>query len=188
MIVVSTIPHSGSRLLVDEILKTPWQALANKPKPGFNYFEHIYTHNAPLHKMRMEQYSAIVTLRHPLLVASSWKQRGMDIGEMCVCWYILVEQLDKYEPLYLPIDAKDRDEYLNKINQKLGLDLQTDWPLVNSKFHTDKPIDLGEDQAQVDRLISNISDFLKRFYPRKPRGYKKRNSNQGSAKTDGIGS
>ena len=102
----------------------------------------------------------------------------MDIGEMCIAWYILAEQLDKYNPYYLPVDHKDRDLYLQRINEGLGLNLKTDWPMTNSKHNTLKPEDLGEDQEQVDRLCENIKPFLSKIYPRKPRrGNKKRDSN-----------
>lgn len=183
MIHTASIPHSGTRLLLDEILKTEWIPINTKPKEGANYFSHIYTYNAPLHKMRMEQYPTIIVMRHPLLVATSWKKRGMDIGEMCIAWYILAEQLDQYNPYYLPVDHKDRDLYLQKINEGLGLDLKTDWPMVNSKHNTLKPEDLGEDQEQVDRLCNNIKPFLQKIYPRKPRGNPKRTSSKSPAKT-----
>lgn len=168
ILTIATIPHTGSRLLVDEILGAKWQNLKYKPVDGVNYFEHIYTHNTPLHKMRMEQYPSIVTLRHPQLVATSWKKRGLDIDEMCICWYILVEMLDKYEPYYLPVDSKDRDVYLDTISKGIGIDLKTDWPMTNSKHNTQKAEHLGEDQESVDKLCENIKPFLKRFYPRKP--------------------
>lgn len=107
---------------------------------------------------------------------------------MCVCWYILVEQLDKYDPYYLPVDRPDRDEYLQKIGDGIGLDLKTDWPMTNSKHNTTKIGDLGEDQEQVDRLCKNIDHFLKRFYPRKPRGNNKSNRNKGTTETRRSGS
>lgn len=186
--IVASIPHSGTRLVVDEILKTPWVHFKDKEKEGHIYCGHIYTYNAPLVKMRMEQYPAIVPLRHPYLTATSWKKRGMDIGEMCIAYYILVDQLDQYNPLYLPIDRPERDDYLKAISKELKRPLKTDWPMVNSRYNTVKPEDLGEDQDQVDRLVSNINPFLKRFYPRNRRGNKGTNSNKGTAKTQRTGS
>lgn len=180
---IATIPHSGSKLLIDDILDVPHQPNNQTPIDGINFFTHIHTYNAPLHQMRFEQYPTIVALRHPLLVATSWKKRGKEVSEMCVLWYILVEMLDKYDPYYLPVDHKDRDLYLQKINEGLGLDLKTDWPMVNSKHNTLKPEDLGEDQEQVDRLCNNIKPFLQKIYPRKPRGNPKRTSSKSPAKT-----
>lgn len=94
---------------------------------------------------------------------------------MVISYYILVEILDNYDPLYLPIDSKDRDKYLDKINKKLGTSYETDWPVV-STYNTRKP-DLGEHTEQVERLVKNIKPFLDRFY-----GNNRRSSRKGTAK------
>jgi hypothetical protein len=129
MINIASIRHTGSKLFVDDILKAPHQANNQKPKSGVNFFTHIDLHNPLIHARCFQEYPTIVTLRHPLLVATSWKKRKKEISEMCVLWYILAEMLDKYNPYYLPVDHKDRDSYLQKINEGLGLNLKTDWPL-----------------------------------------------------------
>lgn len=170
IIVVPTICHTGSYLLVEQILGA-FQRRSIKhiatPRPGTVYFDHIYPHNIELLKHAMPAYPSIVPLRHPVLTALSWVKRDRDLGEMCLMWYMLVEQLDRYGPHYLPIDAPDRDTRLAQIGEALGLELRTDWPMTNSKYGTlsGRLEDLPEDaRKQTARLCRNISDFLSRFY------------------------
>ena len=154
-----SIPHTGTHLVRDEIIGGTW---TNAKQGSAQISEHIYTFNAPLLITRMEQSPTIITVRHPRLTATSWLKYGKDVRELPILYYILVELLDKYEPLYLPIDGKDRDKYLTEINNKLGTDYKTDWPMV-SVHNTRKP-DLGEHAEDIDRLCKNIKPFLDRFY------------------------
>jgi hypothetical protein len=72
----------------------------------------------------------VVPLRHPLLVAESWKARGMELAALDEQWRTLADVVVPHDPIYLPIDHPDRDLYLKELNQRMGLDLETDWQPV----------------------------------------------------------
>lgn len=168
VILIPTIPHTGTKLLADSLLfEFEHNALINKPKNGQKIDDHIYPEKITRWKELMQEYPAIVPLRHPIKCAVSWERRNRDLGEMVVMWYILVEQLDQFNPHYLPIDSPKRNQYLNRINQSLGLKLSTDWPITNSKHGSSEATiqDLGlNSRGQILRLCKNIEHFLDRFY------------------------
>lgn len=172
-----TIPHTGSHLVRDEVIGGEWVGAGDRAEG--NCFNHILMHNPSLLTMRMQQAPTIITVRHPRLAATSWIKRKKDVKDLIVSYYILVEILDKYDPLYLPIDSKRRDEYLEAINKALKTDYQTDWPMV-SVHNTRKP-DLGEYTEDIDRLCKNIKPFLDRFYGNKGRTSAKGRGKAGSS-------
>lgn len=108
---------------------------------------------------------AVVPLRHPCVVWESWKRKKMDFQPFQDAWLNLIKQIDPFNPCYLPIDSEKRDYYLWNLNHKLGLDIKTDWPVINSRSHTSHLIyqDLEEDQSIVT-FIQDISCFINRFY------------------------
>ena len=167
-ILVPTIPHTGTKLLANDILRDyDHNALINTPGPRDKIDDHIYPEKMTRWKDLLEQYPAIVPLRDPISLAVSWERRNKDLGDMCVMWYIPVEVVDRYNPHYLPIDSVNRNEYLDRINRSLGLKLNTDWPIVNSIYNS---MDSGFNelskagQIQVLRLCKNIRHFTGRFY------------------------
>ena len=168
IILVPTIPHTGTKLLANDILRDfEHNALINKPKNGQKIDDHIFPEKITRWKELMTEYPAIIPLRNPVSIAVSWERRHRDLGELMVMWYILVEQLDKFNPSYLPIDSLDRNKYLDRINQRLGLKLTTDWPIVNSVHNsTDVSInDLSmEGRSKVLRMMRNTKEFVDRFY------------------------
>jgi len=168
IVLIPTIPHTGTKLVANELFKDfEHNALINKPQNNQKIDDHIFPEKMTRWKQLLSEYPAVIPLRHPILTAVSWERRKRDIGEMCVMWYILVEQIDRFNPLYLPIDSPGRDKYLDSINQSLRLQLTTEWPIVNSvhKSYGSGLNDLtDESKKQVLRLCHNIKEFLQPFY------------------------
>ncbi len=167
-ILVPTIPHTGTKLLANDILREyEHNALINKPEGQQKIDDHIFPEKITRWKELLNEYPAIIPLRNPISVAVSWERRHRDLGELCVMWYIMVEQIDRYNPHYLPIDSADRDSHLDSINRSLGLQLTTEWPIVNSVHGSmDSGFnDLSEGaRPQILRLCKNLEHFFGRFY------------------------
>lgn len=165
---IPTIPHTGSYLVADGLFGGFKRlGLNSKPENGCKYFDHLFLHKIDAWKGKMEAYPSIIPLRHPILTAVSWARRNRDLGEMCVMWYVLVEQLDRYNPYYIPVDSPNRNDWLDRLNKGLRLDLSTNWPIINSKHNTFEATieDIPEDnREQIERLCKNLDDFLSRFY------------------------
>ncbi len=81
-----------------------------------------------------EAAAVICPMRHPLLVAKSWKQRGKDItDELEQFWRAQVDVIDRCGKVhYLCLDLPDvRGWQLELINSDLDLELDPgDWPVL----------------------------------------------------------
>ena len=132
---------------------------------GDFYFDHIH----PALKYRfmplLEENTIVIPLRHPKVTAESWKSRKKDEQEMIEAWECLVNDIDPFDPIYLPVDSDRRDEYLAGLNEKLGLDLETDWEPkgVKQNNHSLRHTDVQASPA-VEALCNRIKPFLDRFY------------------------
>jgi len=107
-------------------------------------------------------YPIIIPLRHPYLVQESWVRRGKPLSELIENFKLLINELDPLNPLYLPIDVENRQDYLDEINKKLDLDLRTNWSIVNSKKHTYNISYKDIDPAPSIRRF--VEGNLNRFY------------------------
>ena len=107
----------------------------------------------------VSKFRCVVPLRHPLSVARSWKAREKNLKLLPVQWQVLKRDVAPHNPLYLPLDALDRQDWLDRINEALGMDLQTDWPVIMS---CEKTATLTE--AERDSVSEVMADgFFDRF-------------------------
>jgi len=92
----------------------------------------------------------VVPLRHPMLVAASWKARGLELETLDEQWRTLVDVVISHDPIYLPIDRPNRGFYLEELNRRMGLDLETDWEPVGFKLphemKNSEPLTINERQ------------------------------------------
>ncbi|GAG38403.1 unnamed protein product, partial [marine sediment metagenome] len=86
-------------------------------------------------------------------------------GVLVTLWRLLVDTIDKMNPFYLPIDVPERDIHLQQINEKTGLEMETEWQVVRSR-HGNGHLDHHNIQApaEVEQLVEDIQPFLSRFY------------------------
>ncbi len=166
MLIFPTVQHTGSHFVVGLLGFDINKAMSWKHDgKGEYYFDHI--HPALKHRFLplLEGKTIIIPLRHPKVVAKSWADRKKDEQELIECFECLVNDVDKFDPYYLPLDSDRRDEYLQKINEGLGLDLVTDWGAKGVKQnnqslrHTDVTA-----SRNVEALCERIKPFLDRFY------------------------
>jgi hypothetical protein len=74
----------------------------------------------------------------------------------------IINELDPLDPYYLPVDlAKTRQQWLDAINEGIGLNLKTDWPVIGScNKHSQLE---GDDLHIVGQFVAETSEFFKRF-------------------------
>jgi len=127
-------------------------------------FEHIPSQLSLMLRLGVDN-PMVIPLRHPKVVAESWKARGQEEKRMCADFRTLVEKLNPLNPYYLPIDSDRRQEFLDKINDGLGLNLETDWkPIGEQKGNSHLRHDAVDCSPVVAKLCEEIKPFLDRFY------------------------
>lgn len=162
---IPAIQHTGTKLLARMFGDIHWASFYEDTSEHSNalYLGHL-TKNS-IEAIKRLNHRIIVPLRHPYLVAESWNRRNKPISELIENFRLLVNEVDKLNPLYLPIDTDNRQDCLDNINQELGLNLTTNWEVVNSKKDTYnlRHKDIKPDPS-VKALVDEIEEFLKRFY------------------------
>ena len=130
-----TIQHTGTKLLAKLFKDFYWASFDEvTEEPNVLFLGHLTVNS--INKIKKLDHPILVPLRHPNLVAESWRRRGKPLNELIENFNLLVNEIDPLKPHYLPIDVPDRQGYLDKINQDLNLNLTTDWSIENSKEHT----------------------------------------------------
>jgi len=163
-----TIQHSGT-LFTRALIPFDPLPLTDKPKEGdWIYWGHMHRDVAGRDNWKelARQFPTIVPLRHPYLISESWNRRSVDNEKepwrLREEWDFLINEIDKYDPYYLPIDSNNRQEYLDKINNDLNLNIRTRWTPVHSKKNTHG---LSINEVEIDQeLINHIKPFIGRFY------------------------
>jgi hypothetical protein len=167
-IIVPTVQHSGTLFLVRSILgKNGFEVLPFRGEPTKEHtvnYGHCWPGELKYMRPLIRKYPIIVPLRHPYLVAETWRRRNRTPLEMMLQWEILMQEVDPQGPFYLPIDRDDRGEWLDSINNQLGLQLSTDWQPLNSHTGT---FNITPDKAILpDETIEFFNQpFFRRFYP-----------------------
>lgn len=93
-------------------------------------------------------YPTIVPFRHPMSIAESWKKRGKPLSNLAVQYQIFREAVACNNPFYLPLDAPNREEYLDQIRKRIGMPIETSWPVIGSENSTATLTRVEEDQVR----------------------------------------
>jgi hypothetical protein len=149
MIVVASVPHSATRFVIEHLLD------------GECFHRHLDAECIPALRAQARNHPLIIPLRHPRDVALSWKARRRPLPSLPPMYRAMVTAFDPLRPLYLPVDHRARDDYLEQVNAMTGLRLRTDWPIWKS-------LDLrgrfdGTDAELVDDMIAELAGFFVRF-------------------------
>lgn len=162
---VPTVQHTGSKFITAHLLagQTKRDIKKGYVGPGV-YFDHLWPHKWEWWQPLLDQFPAIVPLRHPSAVYESWRARGRPFREMTDQWRVLIEKVDPYQPYYLPLDVEDRQGYLDRINTELGMNLTTEWKVVHSKWGTNIDWRTHYPPDHVQEFIDQYQSFFDRFY------------------------
>ena len=69
----------------------------------------------------------------------------------------MIRIYEKYDPMYIHIDSKDRDSYVSAVSKNLSYPLHTDWALYGS-YHNTHDFEVAED------AIEEIPEWIMDFY------------------------
>ena len=171
--VVPTVEHSGTHFIVHHLLRNyPVGTLDQiQDTKDVVYFGHMGQKKYKWDKMMdvmLDRECAIITpLRSLERIVVSWERRRKDLKCLEKELEILVDIIDPLDPFYLPIDADNRDLYLNDINDYLGLHLKTDWPVVSSDKSSYNTTEQHiKDKEIYKRFKEKFEAFFSDFYGR----------------------
>lgn len=145
-----SVMHTGSKFLFNHLLRDVKMEWEHK-HIGANEDVNGWLHERP----------CLVPMRHPEAVAVSHYTRYGSVDKMCHGFRQLVKFADPLGPYYLPLDTDDRQDYLDRINERFGLSLQTRWPIIGSCWER-KELPSSA-QAQLDDLTLELSSFFGKF-------------------------
>lgn len=84
---------------------------------------------------------------------------------MIECFRLYMEKFVPLNPYVIPVDSQFRDQALRAMASGLGLDLKTDWPVINGKQDThDTALDDLNPSRAVLELTKEMAPFLSRYY------------------------
>jgi len=146
-LLLASVYHTGTRFCRESLFRDfsfGSQAIGSQA-------EATNIHIEPVHIKSLQHWlntadHVVVPLRNPLLVAASWKARGMELAALEEQWQTMVDVVMPHDPIYLPIDHPDRCLYLEALNQRIGLDLTTDWQPVGRRL----PHEMINDEPLTD--------------------------------------
>lgn len=99
----------------------------------------------------------IMPFRKPETVLASWLNRDKYRIHLVACYQMLLEfWSNNYLPL--PVDHPDREKYLGRISEAVGLELKTDWePIGHSAGNnTSMPIPEAYEIPIIRELYGNV--------------------------------
>ena len=170
MIIVPTIRNTGSHFVLNMLgAEQPWRPDvlawrgAVRATEDSIIFDHVFPHQRHIFLPLIEDNLTIVPLRHPLLTAKSWTDRGHELGDLIAMWEVMAYDIDSLDPYYLPLDVPDREDYLTELRDMTGLD--TDWAPHGSQ-HNNYALRYTELSLipAITALCERIEPFLAKFY------------------------
>jgi hypothetical protein len=160
LILIPTVPHTGTHFM---------RALFKGQHKI--QLDHIWPERTAMWRELLHKgHPIVVPMRHPFEVAESWKRRGKDPLEIPELWRLLVQEIDKYNPQYLCLDVPLlRNGQLKAINNRLHLNLATDWARVCENginpLHTAYRVRLTDDELAItDGIVEELATFFGRWY------------------------
>lgn len=168
-IVIPTVPHTGTMFAVRLFTDLGYNQI------GLNDPQNREKVVRSGHIVRDGQYQAavrhikggdpaVVPLRHPYLVAESWKRRDKPIDDMKIAYRRLPE-LQALGAYFLPMDIDGRESYLEVLKAGTGLPVTTKWPVINS-YHSTAGLRYTDVTPDADMLAfsAEMGGFLEQFY------------------------
>ena len=176
MLIVGTVPHTGSHFLINMLEENGYSVLpkdemmrhAVERNQRFYRFQHVYDSSMDLLTEYGRIAPVISPLRHPMSVAQSWKNRGKPIvkqdvhAPMIYLFHNLIELAQRVRVSFLPLDMPCRGARLNRVSEIAGRSLRTRWAYYGpGPVKPDVPL-TEDDKAAVDELMTH--PFFQQHY------------------------
>lgn len=108
----------------------------------------------------------VCPLRHPYRVEESFRRRRKDVSDMIEYFRTYMQKFFPLDPYIMPVDSPLREEALQRMRDGLGMDLRTDWPVINGKQSTHRiALQDCRPSLPVIKLAKEMEPLLSRYYP-----------------------
>ena len=165
---IFSLPHSGTTFCLNYLLADPVLHAES-----FMMY-HVNSVIRVVDSMD-ESMAVVMPVRHPFRIMRSWVSRGRPPAEKKHSNFIY--QFDEFfrvaeiakergsGPYHIPIDCPDiRDGYRDKLAERLGADLPTDWPKKNAIESESQYIDIPHESMElVEEVLDKYSNFFCQF-------------------------
>lgn len=156
-ILILSVEHSGTRFVKNHLLHQNWSR-----------YQHLVPHQREYIERMPGMYDfTFVPLRAPMEIARSWARKAKPMGLLAERLEMLATMFEDEEPLWIPIDTPDRDEYVQRASEATGLDLDPrGWPKVGQDRTNNGIVSSGEKLkalAVLPAICENL-EFFNRFY------------------------
>ena len=113
----------------------------------------------------------VIPFRHPFRVEESWRRREKHCihnEQMLFSYRMLIDKILPLNPLIMPVDADiNRDEALEALSAKTGVELTTDWLPINSKKQSHGlPFADLTPSPEIISITKELEPVLKHWYLR----------------------
>lgn len=191
-----SVSHTGTNFTKRLFIERGFEDLALNQSPtrkNAYYCGHIRPDDLqPLALKLAGRMPLICPFRHPYRTEASWLKQGRGTSKDLVAAYrILFEKYIPLKPYILAVDSPNREKQLSELSKGIGLDLKTDWEVINTKANT-YATDLKDfnPSDEVIAFTKEINQFLGTYYgetrPNKrgrTRGSKQRHQTNREAKS-----
>lgn len=170
IVFVASVHHTGTQFTMDMLVRNGFKNFERQVPPDNQAYRGNSVHRQHISIEHFDKFQEVLTmkrplivpLRHPKLCAQSWANRRRSIDVMLQQWNWLIDIVAPYKPLYLPVDSPDKNTYLERIAERLGVPLSTEWPIVGSKPCSYAPYD----ETKVDDFVrsAKFKDTLGSIY------------------------
>ena len=153
---VLSVEHSGTRFVKNTLLRGHSRA----------YHHLVPKHRQFISQLRDKHEFVLVPLRHPMEIARSWARRGMNLGHLALRFDMLRTMFEVKEPLWIPVDIEERDEYVEKAIKATGAKLTpAGWPRVGHERANEDYMMTEDEISTIMPAVERNLDFFERFYP-----------------------
>lgn len=161
MIFLASVEHSGTRFLLKLFKSAGFiHRYPQEPREDNAVIQDHFGHKH-WDKFLPGDHPVVIPLRRLHSIFLSWEVRQKDFAVLDA-QLSMMRQVKR--PLWLPIDAEDRDVYLGNLNRKLGIHLKTDWCVISDK-HTDRtPESAIQNVNEYQNLKAKHGRFFSCFY------------------------
>jgi hypothetical protein len=166
-VIVPTVPYTGTNFVCELFRAAGFEILGlqqTPSRPKYLRACHLLkpTQIVPACQL-VRTMPAVIPLRHPYRVEESWRRKGLNVADMIRAFRAADECLTECKPYFLPIDHERREDYLDSL-RAIEPDLQTDWPVIESKSQTHS-LRLGQlsPSREVVALVQEL-DYLRKLY------------------------
>jgi hypothetical protein len=152
---ILSVEHSGTRFVKNHLLRG-----------CLTRYHHLTPYHAAFIRQLIPRFDNLfVPMRNPFEVARSWARKGMTLP-LLPGRFDFLASLTNYDPIWIPVDAQNRVDYIAEAVRRTGLQLDPgDWPKIGQDRSNMDYQMTDSELAIVLPTIQKHGDFFRQFYP-----------------------